>query len=169
MRCVLVSLGLAVGAWLCACPLARADGSQTRLRPDDPWVVHWMRAAEPNRAPPWSADIDIAFVRVDTGPNTARECKPRYMVGPGMGVVVAPGVVLGGSVAVTVGTWDFSGSYSRTALDRGIIALGAIGIAGGVALLIGSAHNIGKKRARRNEVCGPLPDRLSGFLPEDAE
>lgn len=126
--------------------LAHADGA---LKPrialvadhtDDPMLgVRGTHAVQPSEMP---------------APLVPRECKPRYMVGPGLGVPLGVGAVMGGAVMVAVGNFQVLGPVPKTRRDRAFIAGGSLMIGAGIATFIYSTIKLQENRHARRRVCG---------------
>ena len=85
-----------------------------------------------------------------------RECKSRYMAGPGTGVVLSAGAVWFGSQLIWLGS---DGFFDR---DRGLLGGGAFMVAAGAATMAISFMSIARHRKHRKTLCGP------GTLPSQA-
>ena len=83
---------------------------------------------------------------------TPRECKPRYMAGPGTGMALGAGAITGGALMVTAGNLQLFDS-PKTRRERGLIAGGSVLMAAGVAALIYSSVRLAKNRYARQSVC----------------
>ncbi|MGB8222794.1 MAG: hypothetical protein WCF10_09405 [Polyangiales bacterium] len=86
-------------------------------------------------------------------PSTPRECKPRYMAGPAVGIPLSVGSMILGGVMVGAGT-DYqvlaSGSGSNV---PGLIGGGSVLLAVGAAAMVYSAIKLTKNVHRRALVC----------------
>ena len=96
-----------------------------------------------------------AVQRVEiSAPPIPRECKPKYMVGPGLGVPLGVGTVMGGAVMVAVGNLDvLNTGDAKTRRDRALIAGGSIMIGAGLAAFIYSSVKLSQNRHARRRVC----------------
>lgn len=86
--------------------------------------------------------------------NVPRECTPRYMAGPALGVPLGLGAFMGGVVMVTVGNFHLWEPEPKSRGDRGLIAGGSILMAAGLASFIYSSVKISNNRHTRRRVCG---------------
>jgi hypothetical protein len=86
-----------------------------------------------------------------------RECTPRYMAGPGVGIPLGLGTAALGSAFVFV-----SSVPNETSLPDGRAAgiAGAVMIPVGVAAFIYSSIKLSKNRRTRLRVCPPRPGRM---------
>ena len=81
---------------------------------------------------------------------TPRECTPRYMVGPGMGIPLSSGVIASGAIMITLG----SAGFFETRGNRATMATGSIVVAAGVLMFVYSAVRLSKNKRERRRVCG---------------
>ncbi len=86
-------------------------------------------------------------------PAVPRECKSRYMVGPGMGIALGPTVIIGGGYMVAAGSLGGLWDSELTSRDKGLIAGGSFVIAGGAATFIYSLVKLSRNRHERRRVC----------------
>jgi hypothetical protein len=87
-------------------------------------------------------------------PPVQRECTPRYMAGPAVGLVVGPGAMVGGLFMTAAGSYR-SGLGERTARDRGLMAGGALVMAAGLGTFLYSIGKLAKNRHERRRICKP--------------
>ena len=131
------------------------------------------RRREATRPPVENADLDIDQLDLDdTGlrylpgeetdeviepvASTPRECKPRYMAGPAVGMVVGPGAIVSGLFMISAGTPVFKvlGQTERTGGEKALTAGGALVMAAGTGALLYSIGKLVKNRRQRKKVCG---------------
>jgi hypothetical protein len=100
-----------------------------------------------------------------------RECKPKYMVGPGIGIPLGLGTATFGGVLTYAATVDIFGSTPNSA---GGIAGGTLLIGAGLATFIYSSIKLSKNRHTRERLCSPgtvphwhadTPTRSRGHSP----
>ena len=117
--------------------------------------------AAPGRAQesdPADLDLRLRYVPAQSTPEAfpprvPRECKPRYMAGPGTGLVLGIGSIgVGGSVI-----------WAGTLLDPRLTAGGSFVVAAGLAVAIFSAIKVKRNRDRRARICGAR-DGSDGIL-----
>jgi len=97
----------------------------------------------------------VEFVETPAPP-LPRECKPRYMAGPAVGLVVGPGAIVGGMFMIAAGSFQldlFGVEDERTTRDRGLIAGGSLFLAAGLATFIYSSAKLSKNRHERRRIC----------------
>jgi len=122
------------------------------------------RAEEPKASPSPSVEPDdnaILYLpsggtdeAVASAASTRRECKPRYMAGPAVGIVAGPGAILSGLFMIAAGTpIDIFGPAERTGRDRALTAGGAFVLAAGTGALFYSIGKLVKNRRTRKRVC----------------
>lgn len=87
-------------------------------------------------------------------PPVPRECKPRYMAGPGTGLVLGLGSIGLGGPLIWAGTYY---GEPRSAGEKGLIAGGSLMIAAGLAAVVYSGIKLKRNQETRNRVC-----RVSG-------
>jgi hypothetical protein len=86
-------------------------------------------------------------------PSTPRECKPRYMAGPAVGIPLGVGSMILGGVMVGAGT-DFQVFASGSGTNEpSLIASGSVLLAAGAAAMAYSAIKLTKNVRRRALVC----------------
>ena len=88
-------------------------------------------------------------------PPVPRECTPRYMAGPAVGVVVGPGAIFVGYGMVAAGSFDLFDTYQKTRGQRGLIAGGSIMMAAGLGTFLYSIGKLVVNRRERRRVCDP--------------
>jgi hypothetical protein len=95
----------------------------------------------------------VQYVETPTPP-VPRECTPRYMAGPAVGLVVGPGAIVSGLFMVAAGSYR-SIPDQRTGGDRALIAGGAIVMAAGLGTFLYSIGKLVKNRHERRRICDP--------------
>ncbi len=85
-------------------------------------------------------------------PPVPRECKPSYMVGPGLGIPLGLSTATVGSVLAWAGSVDF---WGPTPNNQGAIAGGTLLIGAGLATFIYSSVKLSKNRHSRERLCHP--------------
>ena len=83
---------------------------------------------------------------------TPRECRPRYLAAPAIGVALGPLTMGGGAAMVTAGALGDRPASSR---DRQMIGWGVGLLAVGTAVWIYSAFKLADNRQNRQRQCGP--------------
>ncbi len=103
--------------------------------------------------------INVTRVAAPPAPPPAvpRECTPRYMAGPGVGIPLGLGTAVTGAVFVGYGTADFELFGQRISWARNppaSIAGGSVMIAAGLTAFLYSSVKLSKNRRQRERVCG---------------
>lgn len=122
------------------------------------------RAEQPKASPSPSVELDDnAILHLPSGgtdeavasaASTRRECTPRYMAGPAVGMVVGPGAILAGFSMIAAGTpIGIFGPAERTGRDKALTAGGAFVVAAGTGALFYSIGKLAKNRRTRKRVC----------------
>lgn len=95
---------------------------------------------------------------------TPRECKPRFMAGPGFGIAASPLAVVGGTFMIIGGTLDglFTDDSNRVS-SAGLVAGGSVLVAAGLGTLIFSSVRLSRNLKARRSVCGG-PQRRGSVL-----
>lgn len=109
-----------------------------------------------------AAQVEVASAAEPSKPVGSvlpRECKPRYMVGPGLGIPLGIGAMTLGGVVVWAGTgcWGWAGvdcSAPRSTSERAAMAGGALLLGAGAATLIYSSIKLHRNMQTRTRVCG---------------
>jgi hypothetical protein len=83
-------------------------------------------------------------------PPVPRECKPRYMAGPGTGLVLGLGSIGLGGALIGAGTYY---GEPRSAGEKGLIAGGSLMIGAGLAAVVYSGIKLKRNQETRNRVC----------------
>jgi hypothetical protein len=83
-------------------------------------------------------------------PPVPRECKPRYMAGPGTGLVLGMGAMGLGGPLIWAGTYY---GEPRSAGEKALIAGGSLMIAAGLAAVVYSGIKLKRNQETRNRVC----------------
>ena len=129
-------------------------------------VSNQARAEGLNASPSLSLDLDDTGLRylpgeetdevIEPVASTPRECKPRYMAGPAVGMVVGPGAIVSGLFMISAGTPVFKvlGQTERTGGEKALTAGGALVMAAGTGALLYSIGKLVKNRRQRKKVCG---------------
>jgi hypothetical protein len=89
----------------------------------------------------------ITYLPRSSAPADPRECKPRFMVGPAMGVVLAPTAIVVGSFMVAESVED------QLAVNRPLTAAGGVTIALSSAVLVYSVGKLVANHRKRRRVC----------------
>ncbi|MEM8605854.1 MAG: hypothetical protein AAGF92_02015 [Myxococcota bacterium] len=103
-------------------------------------------AAAPADAADAAAPADAA--ETDPDPPEPRECKPRYMVGPGLGIPLGAGSLIGGAIFTAIGVGTFGSTEPK------VIGIGAAMLTVGLGTLAFSMVKLRRNRERRLELCG---------------
>ncbi len=92
-------------------------------------------------------------------PPVPRECTPRYMAGPAVGMVLGYGAIGGGAAMIFANSFGFalSETEEKTRRDRGVQAGGAILMTAGVGALAYSIAKLVINRRERRRVCEEHP------------
>ena len=89
-------------------------------------------------------------------PPARRECKPRYMAGPAVGIAVGALAIVTGPALILAGTWDlelFGVESEKTRADRALQGSGAALLIAGFGALIYSSVKLAENRHKRERVC----------------
>jgi len=125
------------------------------------------QAEGPAASPSFSLDLDDSALRylpsgetdesLAPSASTPRECKPRYMAGPAVGMVAGPGAIVLGWFMIGAGyptSRLLFTSSERTGGEKALTAGGAILFAAGTGALLYSIGKLVKNRRERKRVCG---------------
>ena len=116
------------------------------------WAGAFFFTATPGRAQandPRDVDLSLRYVAAQPTsaaltPPVPRECRPRYMAGPGTGVVLGMGSVGVGAPLIWAGTL----------YDARMTAGASLIVAAGLAAVVASGIKLKRNRDRRAHVCG---------------
>ncbi|MEM8609617.1 MAG: hypothetical protein AAGF92_21115 [Myxococcota bacterium] len=127
-------------------PAERPSGMHTPRITDLTWAAY-----DGNSLPPAPSSTGTASL-VD-GPEP-RECKPRYMVGPGLGIPLGLGAMTMGSVFTAAG----ARGILTTTNESKLIAVGSVALVLGTAAFLYSSVKLSRNKTRRRQVCGRVTD-----------
>jgi hypothetical protein len=103
------------------------------------------------------SDLENEGYTANDSPSPRRECTPRYMAGPGVGIPLGLGTAALGSAFVFVSTVPNERSLPD---GRAAGIAGAVMIPVGVAAFIYSSIKLAKNRQTRSRVCPRRPTRI---------
>lgn len=109
--------------------------------------------------------LQLKYSDIESEQNPRRECTPRYMAGPGVGIPLGLATAGLGSAFVFLSTTPSSGSSSGKSNSRAAAIAGAVMIPAGLAAFIYSSVKAKRNRRTRKQVCGwppRQPWRLDG-------
>lgn len=108
-----------------------------------------------------SAKLEIKYSDIEgeyPAPSPQRECRPRYMAGPGVGIPLGLGTASVGAAFVFLASTPNSSSFPDSSSARAVGIAGAVMIPVGLATFIYSSVKLARNRHTRQRVC----DRSSG-------